>query len=161
MISLVVWSYFGIPPLLLPGLEPASPWTPTVLTRVCCLSLKPDMVREVCSHPNSRISAKVQSWEVGLSRVLSPYDHQIHPELRHVSSLHYRLNHQSCHFPFNRLFGLQEDIWKVWLPSCGKAWRRRRVWCPGMHIYRKYLPVLFSRAFHAVWTRYGYGSEGE
>jgi hypothetical protein len=25
MISLVVWSYFGIPPLLLPGLEPASP----------------------------------------------------------------------------------------------------------------------------------------
>jgi hypothetical protein len=52
---------FGMPPLLLPGLEPASPETPTVLTRVRCLSLKPDMDREVRSHPDYRISAKVQS----------------------------------------------------------------------------------------------------
>ncbi len=53
MISLVVGSYFGMPPLLLPGLEPASsPGMPTVLTRVRCLSLKPDMDREVCSHPD-------------------------------------------------------------------------------------------------------------
>ena len=87
---------FGMPPLLLPGLEPATPWTPTVLTRVRCLSLKPDMDREVRSHPDSRISAKVQSWELGLSRVLRPDDHRNHPELRHVSSLHYRLRHQSC-----------------------------------------------------------------
>ena len=85
---------FGMPPLLLPGLEPASPGTPTVLTRVRCLSLKPDMDREVRSHPDSRISAKVQSWELGLSRVLRPDDHRNHPELRHVSSLHYRLRHQ-------------------------------------------------------------------
>jgi hypothetical protein len=42
MISLVVGSYFGMPPLLLPGLEPASPGTPIVLTRVNCLSLKTD-----------------------------------------------------------------------------------------------------------------------
>ncbi len=61
MIGLVVGSYFGMPPLLLPGLEPASRGTPTVLTRVRYLSLKPDMDREVRSHPNSRISAKVQS----------------------------------------------------------------------------------------------------
>jgi len=61
MISLVVGSYFCMPPLLMPELEPASPGTPTVLTRVCCLSLKPDMDREVCSHPKSRISAKVES----------------------------------------------------------------------------------------------------
>ncbi len=61
-----------MPPLLLPGLEPATPGTPTVLTRVRCLSLKPDMDREVRSHPDSRISAKVQSWELGLSRVLRP-----------------------------------------------------------------------------------------
>ena len=40
MISLVVGSYFGMPPLLLPGLEPATPGMPTVLTRVRCLSLK-------------------------------------------------------------------------------------------------------------------------
>ncbi len=40
MTSLVVGSYFGIPPLLLPGLEPASPGRLTVLTRVHCLSLK-------------------------------------------------------------------------------------------------------------------------
>jgi hypothetical protein len=60
-ISMVVGSYFGMPPLLLPGLEPASPGTPTMLTRVRCLSLKPDMDREVGSHPDSRISAKVQS----------------------------------------------------------------------------------------------------
>ena len=90
---------FGMPPLLLPGLEPASPGTPTVLTRVRCLSLKPDMDREVRSHPDSRISAKVQSWELGLSRVLRPDDHRNHPELRHVSSLHYRLRHQSCQMP--------------------------------------------------------------
>ncbi len=32
MISLVVGSYFGMPPLLLSGLEPASPGTPTVYT---------------------------------------------------------------------------------------------------------------------------------
>ncbi len=96
MISLVVGPYFDMPPLLFPGLEPATPGTPTVLTRVRCLSLKPDMDREVRSHPNSRISAKVQSWELGLSRVLRPDDHRNHPELRHVSSLHYRLRHQSC-----------------------------------------------------------------
>jgi hypothetical protein len=52
---------FGMPPLLLPGFEPASPGALTVLTRVRCLSLKPDMDREVRSHPDSRISAKVQS----------------------------------------------------------------------------------------------------
>ncbi len=91
MISLVVGSYFAMPPLLLPGLEPASPGTPTVLTRVRCLSLKPDMNREVLSHPDSRISAKVQSLELGLSRVLRPNDHQNHPELRHVSSLQFYL----------------------------------------------------------------------
>jgi hypothetical protein len=85
-----------MPPLLLPGLEPVSPGTPTLLTRVRCLSLKPDMDREVRSHPDSRISAKVQSWELGLSRVFRPDDNQNHPELRHVSSLHYRLLHQSC-----------------------------------------------------------------
>ncbi len=56
MVSLVVGSYFGMPPLRLPGLELASPGTPNVLTRVRCLSLKPDMDREVCSHPDSRIS---------------------------------------------------------------------------------------------------------
>jgi hypothetical protein len=61
MTSLVVGSYFGMPPLLLPGLEPASPGTPSVLTRVRCLSLKPDMDREVRRHPDFRISAKVQS----------------------------------------------------------------------------------------------------
>ncbi len=61
MISLVVGSYFDMPPLLLPGHEPASPGTPTMLTRVRCLSLKPDMDKEVRSHPDSRISAKVQS----------------------------------------------------------------------------------------------------
>jgi hypothetical protein len=61
IISLVVGPYFDMPPLLLPGLEPATPGTPTVLTRVRCLSLKPDMDREVRSHPDSRISAKVQS----------------------------------------------------------------------------------------------------
>jgi hypothetical protein len=61
MISLVVEPYFDMPPLLLPGLEPATPGTLTVLTRVRCLSLKPDMDREVRSHPDSRISAKVQS----------------------------------------------------------------------------------------------------
>jgi hypothetical protein len=61
MINLVVGSYFRMPPLLLPGLEPATPGTPTVLTRVCCLSLKSDMDREVSSHPDSRINAKVQS----------------------------------------------------------------------------------------------------
>ena len=99
MISLVVGPYFDMPPLLLPGLEPATPGTPTVLTRVRCLSLKPDMDREVRSHPDSRISAKVQSWELGLSRVLRPDDHRNHPELRHVSSLHYRLRHQSCQAP--------------------------------------------------------------
>ncbi len=37
MISLDVGSYFGMPPLLLPGLEPASPGTQTVVTRVRCL----------------------------------------------------------------------------------------------------------------------------
>jgi hypothetical protein len=68
--------------------------SPTVLTRVRCLSLKPDMDREVRSHPDPRISAKVQSWELGLSRVLRPDDHRNHPELRHVRSLHYRLRHQ-------------------------------------------------------------------
>jgi hypothetical protein len=52
---------FNMPPLLLPGLEPASPGTPSVLTRVRCLSLKPDMDREVRSHPDSRISTKVES----------------------------------------------------------------------------------------------------
>ena len=98
MISLVVGPYFDMPPLLLPGLEPATPGTLTVLTRVRCLSLKPDMDREVRSHPDSRISAEVQSWEIGLSRVLRPDDHRNHPELRHVSSLHYRLRHQSCHY---------------------------------------------------------------
>ncbi len=40
--------------------------------------------------------AKVRSWELGLSRVLRPDDHRNHSELRHVSSLHYRLRHQSC-----------------------------------------------------------------
>ncbi len=64
------------------------------LTRVHCLSLKPDMDREVRSHPDFRISAKVQSWELGLSRVLRPDDHRNHPELQHVSSFHYRLCHQ-------------------------------------------------------------------
>ncbi len=81
VISLVVGSYFGMPPLLLLGLEPASPGMPTVLTRVRCLSLKPYMDREVHSHPDSRISAKVKSWELGLSRVLRPEDHRNHPEL--------------------------------------------------------------------------------
>ncbi len=61
MISFVVGPYFGIPPLLLPGLEPASPGTPTVLTRVHCLSLKIEIDREVCRNPDSTISAKVQS----------------------------------------------------------------------------------------------------
>ena len=103
MISLVVGSYFGTPPLLLPGLEPASPGMLTVLTRVHCLSLKPDMDREVRSHPDSRISAKVLSWELGMSRVLRPDDHRNHLELRHVSSLHYRLRHQSC-LSFQLLF---------------------------------------------------------
>jgi hypothetical protein len=93
MISLVVGSYYGMPPLLLTWLEPAFPGMPTVLTRVRCLSLKPDMDREVRSHADSRISAKVQSWELGLSRVFRPDDHQNHPELRHVSSLYYRLRH--------------------------------------------------------------------
>ncbi len=59
MISLVVGSYFGMPPLLLQGLEPATPGTPTVLTRVHCLSLKTDMDREVRRNPDPRISAKV------------------------------------------------------------------------------------------------------
>jgi hypothetical protein len=45
MISLVVGTYFGMPPLLVLGLEPASPGTPTMLTKVHCLSLKPDMDR--------------------------------------------------------------------------------------------------------------------
>jgi hypothetical protein len=45
-----------MPPLLLLGLEPASPGTPT---RARCLSLKPYMDWEVRSHPYSRISAKV------------------------------------------------------------------------------------------------------
>ncbi len=85
---------FGMPPLLLPGLEPASPGTPTVLTRVRCLSLKQDTDREVRSHPDSRISAKVQSWELSLSRLLRPDNHRNHPELRHGSSLHFRLRHQ-------------------------------------------------------------------
>jgi hypothetical protein len=96
MISLVVGSYFDMPPLLFLGLEPASLGTSTVLTRVRCLSLQPDMDREVRSHPDSRISAKVQSSRLRLSRVLRPNDHRNHPELRHVSSLHYRLRHQSC-----------------------------------------------------------------
>jgi hypothetical protein len=61
MIILVVGPYFGMPPLPLPGLEPASPGTPTLLTKERCLSPKPDMDREVLSHPDSRISAKVQS----------------------------------------------------------------------------------------------------
>ncbi len=61
MISLVVGSYFGMPPMLLPGLEPAYPGMLTVVTRVGCLSLKPDKDREVRNHPDSRISAKVQS----------------------------------------------------------------------------------------------------
>ncbi len=95
-VCMVGGSYFSMPPLLLPGLEPASPRTLTVLTRVRCLSLKPDMDREVRSHPDSRIITKVQSWELGLSRVLRPDDHRSHPELRHVSSLHCRLRHQSC-----------------------------------------------------------------
>jgi hypothetical protein len=72
MISLVVGPYFDMPPLLLPGLEPATPGMPTVLTRVHCLSLKPYMDREVRSHPDSRISTRVQSQELGLSRVLRP-----------------------------------------------------------------------------------------
>jgi hypothetical protein len=42
---------FGMPPLLLPVLEPASPGMQTVLTRVHCLSLKPEMDREVRSIP--------------------------------------------------------------------------------------------------------------
>jgi hypothetical protein len=75
MISLFVGSYFGMPPMPLPRIEPASPGTLTVLTRVRCLSLKPDMGREERSHPDSRISAKVQSKELGLSRVLRPDDH--------------------------------------------------------------------------------------
>ncbi len=62
MISLVVGSYFWHASSAMPGLEPASlPGTQTVLTRVRCLSLKPDMDREVRSHPDSRISVKVQS----------------------------------------------------------------------------------------------------
>jgi hypothetical protein len=61
MISLVVGSYFDMPPLLFLRLEPATPGTPTMLTRERCLSLQPDMDREVRSHPDSRISAKVQS----------------------------------------------------------------------------------------------------
>ncbi len=36
IISLVVGPYFDMPPLFLPGLEPATPVTPTVLTRVRC-----------------------------------------------------------------------------------------------------------------------------
>jgi hypothetical protein len=57
------WGRFVLasPPLLLLGLEPAPPGMPTVLTRVHHLSLKPDMDRGVRSHPDSRISAKVQS----------------------------------------------------------------------------------------------------
>ncbi len=57
MISLVVGSYFGMPPLLLPGLEHASPGTPT---RVRCLSLKPDMDREVHTTQPSRLQNKRQ-----------------------------------------------------------------------------------------------------
>ncbi len=87
---------FGMPPLLLTLLEPASPGPPTVLTRVRCLSLKPDMDREVSSHPDSRICSKVRSWNSGLSRVLRTDDHQNHPELHHVNSWHYRLRHQFC-----------------------------------------------------------------
>ncbi len=63
-VGLSVWllgHIFSMPPLLVPGLEPASPGTTTVLTRVSCLSLKPDMDREVRSHLDSRIRAKVQS----------------------------------------------------------------------------------------------------
>jgi hypothetical protein len=93
---------FVMPPLLFPGLEPASPGPPTVLTRVRCLSLKPDMDREERSHPDSRISAKVQSWELDLSRVLRPDDHWNHPELRRVS-LHYKLRHQSCPYCYWRV----------------------------------------------------------
>ncbi len=59
MISLVVGPFFDMPPLLLLGLEPATPGTRTVLTRVRCLSLKPDMDREVRSHPDSRISTNI------------------------------------------------------------------------------------------------------
>ena len=51
MISFVVGPYFEMPSLLLPGLELATPGTLTVLTRVLCLSLKPDVDREVRSHP--------------------------------------------------------------------------------------------------------------
>ncbi len=52
------------------------------------------MDREVRSHLDSRIGGKVLSWELGLSRVLRC--DRNHPELRHVSSLHYKLRHQSC-----------------------------------------------------------------
>ncbi len=94
---------FGMPPLLSLGLQPASPGPPTVLTKVHCLSLKPDMDGEVRSHPDSRINDKVQSWELGLSRVLRPDDPQNHPKLRHVRSIHYRLRHQS-HYWANLLY---------------------------------------------------------
>ncbi len=55
--SLVVGSYFGMPPLLLPGLEPASPGTPTVLTRIHCSSLKPDMNKQPSRLQNKRQGA--------------------------------------------------------------------------------------------------------
>ncbi len=91
--------------MLLPGLEPAYPGMPTVLTRVPCLFPKPVKDREVRNHPDSRISAKVQSWELGLSRVLRPEDHRNRLELQHVSSLHYRLRHQSWFFAYYQCCG--------------------------------------------------------
>ncbi len=48
---------FGRPPLLLPGLEPASPGPSTVLTRVCCLSLNQTWLG---STPPSRLQNKRQ-----------------------------------------------------------------------------------------------------
>ncbi len=64
MISLVVGSYFGMPPLLLPGLEPASPGTPNVLTRIRCLSLKPDQKYAAILSPElvPRWSHENQLW---------------------------------------------------------------------------------------------------
>ncbi len=97
MISLVVVSYFGMPRLLLPGLKPASPGMQTVLTRVRCLTLKPDMDSEV--RKPSRLQNKHQGAVMRIRFEQSCEARRNHPELRHVRSLHYRLRHQSCHKP--------------------------------------------------------------
>jgi hypothetical protein len=141
MISLVVGSFGHVSFAL------AGTWTCIPLTADCvnqgirCLSLKPDMDGEVRSHPDSRISAKLQSWELGLSRVLRPDNHWNHPELRHVSSLYYRLRHQSFQTVFDilsmqRTGELRQDLGPdrsspldlAFDQECLKIWIKRKTW---------------------------------